>query len=42
MRLAAVGIYPFTAPTPEAFGDYIKSEVAKYAQLVKSAGLKAD
>ena len=41
-RLALVGIYPFTAPTPEAFGDYIKSEVAKYAQLVKSAGLKSD
>ena len=41
-RLAMVGIYPFTAPTPEAFGDYIKSEVAKYAQLVESAGLKSD
>jgi tripartite-type tricarboxylate transporter receptor subunit TctC len=41
-RLAVLGIYPFTAPTPEAFGDYIKSEVAKYAQLVKSAGIRAD
>ena len=26
-RLAGVGIFPFTLPTPEAYGDYIKSEI---------------
>jgi tripartite-type tricarboxylate transporter receptor subunit TctC len=41
-RLAGVGIYPFTLPTPEAYGDYIKSEIAKYAKVVKDAGVKAD
>ena len=41
-RLADVGIFPFTAPTPEAFGDYIKSEIAKYAQVVKTSGARID
>ena len=41
-RLAGLGIFPFTAPTPEAFGDYIKAEIAKYAQVVKSAGVRLD
>jgi tripartite-type tricarboxylate transporter receptor subunit TctC len=41
-RLANVGIFPFTLPTPEAYGDYIKSEIRKYAQVVKDAGVKAD
>src|SRR6185436_10378999 len=33
-RLEGLGILPFTLPTPEAFGDYIKSEIAKYARVV--------
>ncbi len=41
-RLAGVGIFPFTLPTPEAYGDYIKSEIAKYAKVVKDAGVKAE
>jgi tripartite-type tricarboxylate transporter receptor subunit TctC len=41
-RLASVGIFPFTLPTPEAYGDYIKSEIKKYAKVVKDAGVKAD
>ena len=41
-RLANLGIYPFTAPTPAAFGDYIKSEIRKYAKVVQDAGIKPD
>jgi len=41
-RLAGVGIFPFTLPTPEAYGDYIKSEIRKYAKVVKDAGVKAE
>lgn len=41
-RLAGVGIYPFVAPTPAVFGDYIKSEISKYQKVVQAAGIKAD
>jgi tripartite-type tricarboxylate transporter receptor subunit TctC len=41
-RLAGVGIFPFTLPTPEAYGEYIRSEIAKYAKVVKDAGVRAD
>lgn len=41
-RLESFGIFPFPLPTPEAFGDYIKSEIAKYARVVKDAGIRAD
>jgi tripartite-type tricarboxylate transporter receptor subunit TctC len=41
-RLEGVGIFPFPLPTPEAFGDYIKSETAKYARVVKEAGIRVD
>jgi len=41
-RLATVGIFPFTLPTPEAYGDYIRSEIKKYAKVVKDGGVKAD
>ena len=41
-RLAVLGIFPFTLPTPDAYGDYIKSEMAKYAKVVKDAGVRAD
>jgi tripartite-type tricarboxylate transporter receptor subunit TctC len=41
-RLEGFGIFPFLLPTPEAFGDYIKSEIRKYAKVVKEAGITAD
>jgi tripartite-type tricarboxylate transporter receptor subunit TctC len=41
-RLAGLGIFPFTASTAEAFGEYIKTEIAKYAQVVKSAGVRLE
>ena len=41
-RLAGLGIFPFTLPTPLAYGDYIQSEIKKYAEVVKGAGLRAD
>ena len=41
-RLAELGIFPFTLPTPEAYGDYIKSEINKYAKVVKDSGARAD
>ena len=41
-RLAGVGIFPFTMPTPEAYGEYIKSEIRKYAKVVKDSGARAD
>lgn len=41
-RLEGFGIFPLLLPTPEAFGDYIKSEIQKYAKVVKEAGIHAD
>jgi len=41
-RLEVLGIFPFLLPTPDAFGDYIKSEIAKYAKVVKDSGATAD
>jgi len=41
-RLAGVGIYPFVAATPAAFGDYIRSEIRKYEQVVQASGVKAE
>lgn len=32
---------PFTLPTPEAFGDYVKSEIKKYAKVIADAGIQA-
>ena len=40
--LEGYGISPFPLPTPEAFGDYIKSEISKYARVVKEAGIHVD
>jgi len=37
-----VGTLKFPLPTAEAFGDYIKSETAKYARVVKEAGIRID
>lgn len=33
---------PFLLPTPEAFGDYIQSEIRKYARVVKDSGARAE
>ncbi len=41
-RLAGLGIFPFTLPTPEAYGAYIKSEIAKYAKVIKASGVRID
>jgi tripartite-type tricarboxylate transporter receptor subunit TctC len=41
-RLESFGIFPFLLPTPEAFGDYVKAEIKKYAKVVADAGIKAD
>jgi tripartite-type tricarboxylate transporter receptor subunit TctC len=40
-RLAALGYEPLGG-TPEQFAATIKSDIAKYAKIVKSAGIKAD
>ena len=39
--LTAMGIDAYTS-TPEALGDYVKSEIRKWAQLVKDAGIQAE
>ena len=41
-RLAGLGIFPFTLPTHTAYGQYIQSEIKKYGEVVKGAGVKAD
>jgi tripartite-type tricarboxylate transporter receptor subunit TctC len=40
-RLASTGTEPRTS-TPEEFGDYIRQEMAKWAKVVREAGLKAE
>ena len=40
-RLAATGTEPRTS-TPEEFADYLRQETAKWAKVVRDAGLKAD
>jgi tripartite-type tricarboxylate transporter receptor subunit TctC len=40
-KLAAAGTDPVTS-TPEEFADYIKREMAKWADVIKRAGVKAD
>jgi tripartite-type tricarboxylate transporter receptor subunit TctC len=41
-RLTPLGIVHFPTATPEEFGEYIRSEMKKYAELVKAAGIIAD
>ncbi len=41
-RLAGLGIFPFTMATPQAYGEYIQSEIKKYAKVVKDSGARAD
>ncbi len=40
-RLATVGIEPMTS-TPEQFGSFIRSEAARYAKVIKDAGIKSE
>jgi tripartite-type tricarboxylate transporter receptor subunit TctC len=40
-RLASMATDPVTS-TPEEFADYIKKEIAKWGDVVRKAGLKAD
>jgi tripartite-type tricarboxylate transporter receptor subunit TctC len=40
-RLKSFGMVPSTM-TPAELGEYQKAEVAKWAQVIKSAGIKAD
>jgi tripartite-type tricarboxylate transporter receptor subunit TctC len=41
-KLAILGIFPFPAPTPDAYGDYVKAEIKKYAKVVKDSGVRLD
>jgi tripartite-type tricarboxylate transporter receptor subunit TctC len=41
-RPEGLGILPFLRPTPEAFYDYIKPEIRKYAQVVKDSGVRPE
>ena len=41
-RLEGFGIFPFPLATPEAFGDYVKSEIKKYAKLIADAGIQVE
>jgi len=38
-RLHALGIVPYTTSRPEEFTAYLRSEIAKYAKLVKAVGI---
>ena len=40
-RLVSMGV-DIVASTPEEFGRFLKSEIARYAKVVKDAGLKAE
>jgi tripartite-type tricarboxylate transporter receptor subunit TctC len=40
-RFAREGAEP-VGNTPEQFGAFIKSEIVKYAKLIKAAGIRAD
>ena len=40
-RLAGMGIEPLSS-TPEQFGEFLRSEVAKWAKVVKESGARAD
>jgi tripartite-type tricarboxylate transporter receptor subunit TctC len=40
-RLAASGVETLVS-TPERFADFIKSETARYARVIKDAGIKAE
>ncbi len=41
-RLTSLGSEPTNIVTPEQFGEYIKSEIAKWGKVVKSSGMTID
>jgi tripartite-type tricarboxylate transporter receptor subunit TctC len=41
VKLAAAGVEPLTS-TPEQFGDFIRNEAARFAGVIKDAGIKAE
>jgi tripartite-type tricarboxylate transporter receptor subunit TctC len=41
-RLEKLGSEPTNIVTPEQFGDYIKSEIAKWAKVIKASGMQID
>jgi tripartite-type tricarboxylate transporter receptor subunit TctC len=40
-RLAQAGVEPLTS-TPEEFGNFIKSEAARFDKVIKEAGIKGE
>jgi tripartite-type tricarboxylate transporter receptor subunit TctC len=40
-KLLAQGLYP-AGGTPEQFGAHLRSEMQKYAKVIKEAGIKVD
>ena len=40
-RLTALGVQPLTS-TPERFGEFLRTEVTKWAAVVKESGARAD
>jgi len=41
-RFTSIAIEPLPGSTPESFGDYIKSEVDRWADIVKKSGAEAE
>ncbi len=39
-RFDALGLVPMTMATPEAYGNFIKSEIARWGKVAQSAGIK--
>ncbi|AOB30996.1 hypothetical protein AKI39_10270 [Bordetella sp. H567] len=40
--LAKLGIEPFTQPSPEAFGQFMKTELVRWGEVARASGAKAD
>jgi len=41
-KLAALGIEPFTQPSPEAAADFMRAETARWGEIARASGAKAD
>jgi tripartite-type tricarboxylate transporter receptor subunit TctC len=41
-RFTSIAIEPLPGSTPDSFGDYIKSEVERWAEIVKKSGAEAE
>ena len=40
-RMAALGLEP-AGGTPEAFGEFVKEDIARWAKVIKAANVRAD